>query len=102
VTVRAWLRGRAPAAPPHLFARVDQALGRRGDRPLTEAPEQCVDAAEELLRELLARPTAGRDSALDLLAVDALMTYAFEAAASEPDALGDRADHAMTRLASLA
>ena len=102
MTVRAWLRDRVPPAPPHLFARVDQALGGRGDRPVAEAPEQCVDAAEELLRELLARPTAGRDSALDLLAVDALMTYAFEAAASDPDSLGARADRAMARLASLA
>jgi len=59
-----------------------------------------VSAASELLHDLLERPSAGRDSALDLLTVDALVTYAFEAAAAEPERLPDYAADAMTRLAA--
>jgi len=66
------------------------------------AADVCIDAAERLLGELLTRPSAGRESALDLLTVDALVTYAFEAASDDPDSLGDRASRAMTRLAATA
>jgi hypothetical protein len=62
----------------------------------------CIDAAEVLLAELLARPSAGRESALDLLAVDALVTYAFEAAASEPGKLESHATDAMSRFSAIA
>ena len=72
-------------------------LGARVSRPLPEAPELCLDAAVDLLRELLARPT-GRESALDLLTVDALVTYSFEASALEPAKLHARAISAMSRL----
>ena len=46
---------------------------------------------------MAARPSAGRESALDLLTVDALVTYAFEAA--EPASLEATATAAMIRLA---
>jgi hypothetical protein len=36
-----------------------------------------------LLERVLSHPAAGRDLALDLLAADALVTYAFEAQAEE-------------------
>jgi hypothetical protein len=100
VTLREWLRGRHQAAPDRLSARVEQALGVRCERDATEAAPLCVDAAEELLRDLLARGSAGRESALDLLAVDALVTYAFEAAGEEPTSLATRALDAMRRLAA--
>jgi hypothetical protein len=77
-------------------------LADRADRPTAAALEQTLAAAETLLGELLARPTTGRESALDLLAVDALVTYAFEAASSEPATLGARAGEAMIRLSALA
>lgn len=64
-----------------------------------DATELCVSAANELLTELLARASAGRESALDLLTVDALVTYAFEAASVDPSSLGARATDAMSRLA---
>ena len=102
MTIAAWLRARTPAPPPRLTARIDAALGARRDAPETELPEQCVDAAEALLRDLLARPSAGRESALDLLAVDALVTYAFEAAADQPDLLEHRANAAARALANTA
>jgi hypothetical protein len=97
VTLESWLRDRTPAPPRRLAERISEVLGGRAVRPATEAHEQCVDAAVELLRDLLARPP-GRESALDLLTVDALVTYAFEASASEPAKLHARAVSAMSRL----
>ncbi|MDB4876246.1 MAG: hypothetical protein JWM41_2692 [Gemmatimonadetes bacterium] len=77
-------------------------MGDRAGRSESEACACCIDAADELLRDLLSRPSAGRDSALDLLTVDALVTYAFEAAATEPEMLVRRANDAMARLAAAA
>jgi hypothetical protein len=102
VTLRAWLRERTPAPPPRLAERIEETLGARCERDDAEATELCVSAAGELLGELLARRSAGRESALDLLTVDALVTYAFEAASREPSSLGSRATAAMVRLASAA
>jgi hypothetical protein len=97
-----WLRQRTPTPPPELSARIQQTLGERCSADASAAPDLCIAGAEELLRELLTRPSAGRESALDLLTVDALVTYAFEAASDEPDSLAARAVEAMTRLAATA
>jgi hypothetical protein len=97
-----WLRQRTPAAPAVLSARIQRTLGIRCEADAAAASELCVAAAEELLSELLARPSAGRESALDLLTFDALVTYAFEAASEDIDSLAARADAAMTRLAATA
>jgi len=79
----AWLDARRPAPPPTLRAH----LGRRAqDRP-DALPDHLADAGRVLLARVLARPEAGRELALDLLAADALVTYAFEAQA-ERDAGG--------------
>jgi len=102
VTLRAWLRARTPAAPARLAERIEESLGERCDATDARAADACLDAADELLRELLRRPSAGRESALDLLAADALVTYAFEAAAREPATLVSRADDAMRRLSAAA
>lgn len=102
MTLAAWLRERTPAPPAQLTARILETLGERCDADASNAPDLCIAAAEDLLRELLARPSAGRESALDLLTVDALVTYAFEAAGDDPDSLMGRAEHAMTRLAATA
>jgi len=97
-----WLSERSPTPPADLSARIQQTLGERCSGDASAASELCITAAEELLRDLLARPSAGRESALDLLTVDALVTYAFEAASDDPDSLALRAERAMTRLASTA
>ena len=102
MTLRTWLHDRTPAAPPRLAERIEAALGARCDATDARAADVCLDAADELLRELLLRPSAGRESALDLLAADALVTYAFEAAAQEPTTLASRADEAMRRLSAAA
>jgi hypothetical protein len=102
VILSEWLHDRTPAPPAQLSARIQETLAEHFDDDASAAADVCVAAAEQLLRELLARPSAGRESALDLLTVDALVTYAFEAASDDPDSLGDHASLAMTRLAATA
>ena len=98
MTLGPGLAERSPAPPPRLAQRIHQALGVRISAEAEAAPALCVDAAAELLRELLTRSATGRESALELLAVDALVTYAFEAAADNPSSLTSTAHAAMARL----
>lgn len=97
--VRAWLASRTPPPPPALRARMEELLAEVLDRPATELPEQAVARAGALVRALVAEGRTGRDSALDLLAADALVTSAFEAAADEPALLAGRARAALDSLA---
>ena len=101
MTVGAWLHERTPAPPDRLLRSIEIALGDRLAASRADVSDHCVDVAVCLLRDLLTRPTAGRDSALDLLTVDALVTYAFEAAAAEPASLDARARAAARRLAAV-
>ena len=102
MTVREWLHDRTPAPPSRLAARIDAVLGERGEAEHHRLSPLCLETAQELLTELAARPSAGRESALDLLTVDALVTYAFEAAAGVPESLESTATAAMIRLAATA
>jgi len=101
MTVGAWLDARTPRAPDALAARVRLALGDRLARDAAETHAACEAAAEEMLAALLARRETGRESALDLLAVDALVTYAFEHAAEQGETLDVRAARAMQRIADI-
>jgi hypothetical protein len=101
MNVREWLLSRTPAAPPALATRIIASLGERGAtdaRPV----EACLDAAVDLLGQLLTEERLDRDDALDLLTVDALVTYAFEGAAEQVDGVEAVAVDAMLRLAALA
>ena len=102
MTLLAWLQSRAPAPPAALVARILAALGSRADEDASRASALCLEAAAERLEQLLAQDPIARDSAFDLLAVDALVTYAFEAAASNIDQLDERARSAMLQLGALA
>ena len=75
------------------------AAGAASDRSL---PDALLDAGITAMSAVLGDGCLTRNSALDLLAVDALVTYAFEAAAEEPELLETRTKHAMTRIAALA
>ena len=97
-----WIRTRSPAPPPDLAARVISSLGSRADEEASCATECCLDAAIGLLEQLLAREPLDRSEASALLTADALVTYAFEAAADAPERLDHRAAEAMVRLATLA
>jgi hypothetical protein len=102
VTVGDWLSARTPAPPSPLVARLHAALGTRLNERSTSAYEAMLATAESLLADLIALGCPQRDRALDLLAVDALVTYAFEAAAESPDTLAERATNAMSEIARLA
>lgn len=99
MTVGDWLSARTPVPPPPLAARVHAALGTRLNECSSHAYEALLGTAQLLLAELIAIGSAQRDRALDLLAVDALVTYAFEAASESPDTLADRATGAMSAIA---
>ena len=103
MTAEEWLLSREPAPPPSLAERLRRVLARAdAGAAAAPSPELYLEAGEALLAELLRDGCTSRDSALDLLAADALVTYAFEAASHDPELLDLRAQHAMTRIAALA
>lgn len=102
MTVGEWLAGRTPEPPAPLSARLRESLGAALGEPDSSAHGAMLHTAETLLGALLALDCARRDRALDLLAVDAMVTYAFEAACEEPATLAARATEAMRDLAALA
>lgn len=101
MTIHEWLDSRTPSAPPALRARVQAALAEHLDDDAGAAPERCVDAAVVLLRDLVRREST-RDAALDLLAADALATYALEAAADTPARMRAVANDSMARYSAVA
>jgi hypothetical protein len=102
MTLSRWLDERSSGVPPRLTARLDEALANDRGVAARQTTSVCMNAADALLRDLLARSSAGRDVALDLLTVDALVTYAFEAAAANPTTLRECAAEAAARFAAVA
>ena len=100
MTIGEWLDARGAGVPPHLMQRVREALGDKLAEDVSAAPERCAEAAAHIADTLLAAGSTGRDSALSLLAADALVTFAFEAAADAPARLQERAHAAMRTLAA--
>lgn len=97
MTVRDWLAQREPSPP--------RILGERVEALALAVPEQPADlagslvaAAEAALGRLSQGGAGDRATALDLLAVDALVTYAFESAAQDPDRIPELSARAMSRL----
>ena len=101
MTIGEWLATRRPEPPPQLMRRVRDALGGSAADDARLAVDRCVEAAERVVAQLLREGRTGRESAADLLAADALVTYAFEAAGDDASRLVDRAQSAMVRLARL-
>lgn len=100
-TVARWLAEREPAPPAALLQRLNEALGSDAQRGVCDAADVCLAAGERLLSTVLRNEEASRHCALDLLAADALVTYAFEAATAKPAELSGRAAEAMTSIAAL-
>lgn len=75
--VRSWLATRQPVPPERIGAHVTNAVADTNGTPA----EMLARAGVTLLRRVAAAPEGGRELALDLLAADALITYAFEAQA---------------------
>jgi hypothetical protein len=95
-----WLDARTPPPPAALRERLRDALGDDLHGPASEAHDRCLAASERLVGAIVAGGASTRAVALDLLAADALVTYAFEAAADEPERLAERTDEAMRRLSA--
>jgi hypothetical protein len=97
-----WLATRDEPPPAALRTRLEAALGELPSDDARPVPEAFLVAGEALLARLLNADRTNREGALDLLAADALVTYAFEAAAEEGSPIAERARRAMTRIAALA
>ena len=99
-SVVAWLKGRDPAPPADLAAKLTQCV---------ESAPEIVFAGESvavvvgaigtwLLQGVVAREKAAYDAALDLLAADAFVTYAFEAASEDGADVTGLATQLLTRV----
>jgi hypothetical protein len=106
VKLSEWLDARTPKPPAALAARVRGALA-----PLleSEVEEGCgrthtelLAAARSLLGAVLESEPAERACAHDLLAADALVTYAFEIAAEDAEAIDELAASTMRDFGALA
>jgi len=97
----AWLATRVPPAPAELLARVRALLDAHPEWSELPRAEALIAASEALLARVLAGEDKSRATALDLLAADACVTYAFEAAADDPASIGALAERAMHRVARL-
>jgi hypothetical protein len=75
--VLAWLGTRRPAPPAALRAQIERAVTDTA-LPL---PAHLAELGRALVGRVASRPKGGRELALDLLAADAFITYAFEAQA---------------------
>ena len=85
------------ASPPQELTAAMQRALHNNQTPT--APE-LLEAAERLLDRVLQTDCESRESALDLLTVDALMTRALAIAAKDPNLLEDFPEQAMQRIAS--
>ena len=101
-TVGEWFTSIEPAPPRALAALLRAMIASDVDLPATQVPEVCLRVAENHLQLLLASGSTSRATAIDLLAVDALITYAFEAAAGDAAQIEARAQQAMSRIGLLA
>jgi hypothetical protein len=111
----AWLSRRDPAPPARLAECLRAVLAREGPRTDQAEDTDCsaalpepgavadvfIDASAGMVRRLLREGGTDRESALELLAADALATYAFEAAADEPALLEGRCRAAMRHFAEV-
>jgi hypothetical protein len=101
----AWVAAHAEQPPAALRTRLDailnadQVAGQTTDR--AQVAPALFDAGRSLLSTILGAGSTQRDAALDLLTADALVTYAFEAAAGHPADLDARAAQAMRDIAGV-
>jgi hypothetical protein len=91
-----------PSPPDLLRTRIALALGAALDRDVAETEHVCLDAAERVLARLLDQGRGERDEAADLLAADALVTYALEFAADAAERFDENATSAIERFGQLA
>ena len=77
-------------------AALDEVLQRIS----ADSPEAILQQAVQLLDRVLAGDCESRESALDLLTVDALVTRALKIAANDPDSLASFAKQSMKKIST--
>jgi hypothetical protein len=95
VAVVDWLARVTPPPPQELAAAIRAAMPETLPDP---SPDELLTAAERLLDKVLRTDCEARSSAMDLLAVDALVTHALLRASEDPDTREDFPEEAMRRL----
>jgi hypothetical protein len=100
--LRSWLDTREPTAPDALRARIGEMVDAHPEWEALALPDALLAAGEQLLQRVLSASAKRRETAVDLLAADACVTYAFEAAADHPERLVALAERSMKRIAQLA
>ncbi len=95
-----WIDRRELVPPPALRRRLDGAVTATRAVEALPVPDAALEAALQLLDGLLRAADLSRGGAIELLAADALMTYAFEATADTPERLEALAEQAMRRIAA--
>lgn len=100
-TVGGWLESRTPPPPELLRSRILRALGDGHERAVANTERVCLDAAQRVLSRLFADGTGSRNEAVDLLAADALVTYALEFAAETAAEFELTATRALERFGQL-
>lgn len=96
-----WVAAHAEQPPAALRARLDGVLGSDSVGADDAVATALLQAGQALLASILRSGSTQRDAALDLLTADALVTYAFEAAADDPASLDGRAADAMRAIAAV-
>ena len=99
--LRRWLDSRREEAPTALKARIGQLVDAHPAWEQMPIPEALIAASEVLMAGVLVSPSKNRRTALDLLAADACVTYAFEAAAENPASIVELAETSMRHMAQL-
>jgi hypothetical protein len=103
MSARDWIAGARPGAPAALVARAREMLPAGPAGPSAEMAESLVSAGLRLLNSALeAQAAPARAGAVDLLAADACVTWAFEVAADDVASLPTSAQDAMRRIAAVA
>ena len=104
--LKEWLASRTPPPPRRLAARLDAALAVPdiAANGHYEIPGSRIETASTILRDTLEQSSNERNStaALDLLAADALITYAVEAAAEDCERFAAVTDEMIARLSAVA
>ena len=101
--LKKWLTSRTPPPPPRLAARLDAAVPDVSANSEDQMPRSLVESASALLRDTLAQSSTERNgaAALDLLAADALITYAVEAAAEDCEQFAAMTGEMIARLSAV-
>jgi hypothetical protein len=98
--VKAWLETREPEPPADLASQLARTVDAAPDAVFAgDSVSEVVGALGTwLLQSVVERQRTAHDSAMDLLAADAFVTYAFEAASEEGTDVTGLATQLLTRV----